>query len=121
MKKYNSACYLAFSIDHFKEDGSDITGADIRRILHNRLKLNDVDLLGEVIENLDDTNETDFGKISINELTKKMPYETHFHEVSWLEKEEEFVVKNFHQEIVSRHPDFFSAVRNAKNLDEERR
>jgi len=41
LKKYNSVCYLGFTVEHFKEDASDITGADIRRLLENRLKVSD--------------------------------------------------------------------------------
>tara|TARA_A100001391_G_scaffold194673_1_gene171170 strand:+ start:3815 stop:4183 length:369 start_codon:yes stop_codon:yes gene_type:complete len=120
MKKYNSVCYLGFTVEHFKEDASDITGADIRRLLENRLKVSDELLLGEVVGNLEDPIETDIGSVKIDELTVKLPFETHYHSVHWYPSNEYFVVRKIgYQESISRHPDFFSAARQAKLLDEE--
>ena len=120
MKKYNSYCYLGFSIEHFKEDGSDITGDDFRRQILNKLKMSNEDLARTCYENLDDTLETEVGSVTIDALTVKLPFETHYHSVHWYPSNEYFVVrKRGYQESISRHLDFFSAAREAKLLDEE--
>jgi len=61
MKKYNSVFTIALSIDHDKEDASDITKEDILEAMNRRL--HDVhydDPMETLVTGPDDTNEYEY-------------------------------------------------------------